>query len=652
MGAPGIALVSVLMCLAVRPPEVLVIEPVATIQGSPAAAQIAARAFSHTCASLRAAEVPFTTTSDTRVAKNGLPAGAIAIFPYSRAMAPGEDAQIAAFLSAGGRAIFVHALPATVAGLVGMSAPRPWRAEWPGQYEKLSLADADLLGCPAEITVRAEWVHSLDATARVRRIGVFLSGAGRPQAAAGIYLSPRLAYVTCLLVGGDPSEAGALLRAIIGHYAPALWDFLVPASSRDLGPLEASSSLAALLDDLAARQAEGPHVTRALRAAHEAEASRARARSLLADGFADAAVALAGGARRAAEQAFWMAWPSRSEELRGVWARHQADPSWQAMADALAAARFNVVFPYVASGAAAYYPSSVLPRAADCSGRDALSEILDACHRRGLKVHARLLGLSCLFATEGTYKALASSGRLMLRASGTPLRWLCPSSPENRRQLISAAEEIAAKYPVDGLQLDYFRYPGYEGCYCGRCRKAFEGFLGRQVQTWPEGVRDGPAAGPFREFRRRQLTALLGEIRSAVRRARPDMPISAAVFADWAHHRHEVAQDWVGWLQQGLLSFACPMNYTVSVERFAELVAQQRGWVGSGRLCFGIGPYADGVGDFSPIAVAKQVQVARVSGQGWVLFNLCPELVDRDLPRLSAGVTWESARLPAWAGGR
>lgn len=649
MAASGLALVTVLTSLGARPPQAFVIEPDATIQASPAAAQLAARAFSHTCASLQAAGVPFAPSSDTRVAKNGLPNGAIAVFPCNRVMAPGEDARIAVFLSAGGRAIFIHSLPGAVAALAGMSTPRPWQAEWPGQYEKLSLAGAGLLGCPAEISVRAEWVHSLDAPAQVKRVGVFVSESGRPQAATGIYLAPALAYITCLLAGSDTGEAGALLRAIIGYFAPALWDFLVPASGRGLGRVEGASSLAALIDNLSARQAEGPHVTRALKAAREAEASLARARTLLADGFADAAVALASGARRAAGQAFWMAWPSRREELRGVWARAQAEPSWEAAAEALAAARFNVVFPYVASGAAAYYPSSVLPPAMDYPGRDMLAEILSVCHRHGLKVHARILGLSCLFASEDAHRALASSGRLMLNAKSIPLRWLCPSSPENRRQLISAAEELASKYPVDGLQLDYFRYPGYEGCYCARCRQAFEGFFGRRVQSWPEGVRTGPAAEAFREFRRRQLTALLVEIRSAVRRAKPTMPISAAVFANWAHHRHEMGQDWVGWLQQGLVTFACPMNYTASAERFSELVTKQRGWVGAGQLCFGIGPYADGMGDFPPLTVARQIQLARGSGQGWVLFNLRPELLDRDLPRLSPGVTWEPARLPSWA---
>ena len=650
MGA-WLASLSLLGALGARPPEVLVVEPDATIQSSPATAELAAHAFSHTCAALRAADVPFVTTSDTRTAKAGLPAGGVAVFPFNRILAAGEEARIAVFLSAGGRAIFMHALPAAVAAFAGMSAPRPSRAAWPGHYQKLLLTGADLLGCPAEITVRAEWVHTVDAPAAVRRVGVFLSDAGRPQAATGIYLAPSLAYITCLLVAADPKEAGAFLRAVIGHYAPALWDFLVPASCHDLGPLEGAESLAVLLDELSARRAEGQHIVRAFRAAQEAEASLARARPLLYEGFAEAAVALSKGARRAAEEAFWMAWPSCNEEMRGVWASAKAPQTWEAAAQALAAARFNVVFPYVATAAAAYYPASVLPPAADSSGRDALAEILDACHRYGLKVHARLLGLSCMFARDETHKALAASGRLMLTSKGTQLRWVCPSSPENRRRLVAAAEELVAKYAVDGLQLDYFRYPSYEGCYCGRCRQAFEKFLGRQVQSWPDGVRTGPAAQAFRDFRRRQLTGLLGEIRSAVRRARPDVPISAAVFANWAHHRNEMGQDWVAWLQQGLLSFACPMNYTSSVELFADLTVKQRSWAGSAPLCFGIGPYADRVGDFPPVVVARQVQVARACGQGWVLFNLRQALMERDLPRLCAGITYQPARLPRCAGG-
>ncbi|MCX7599395.1 MAG: family 10 glycosylhydrolase [Armatimonadetes bacterium] len=642
-----------LAAVGARPPLVLVVQPDATIQGMPVSSRLAAQAFSHACTALKTAQVPFSETADTKVAKTGLPPGAVAIFPYNPLLSPGEDAKIAAFLSAGGRAIFVHSLPGPAARLWNVSPPQRSQAQWPGQYHKLLFADTGLLGCPAEVTVRAEWVHTIDPPQAIRRLGTFVSSSGRAQAGTGIYMSASLAYVTCLLVASDPAESGALLRALIGHYAPLLWNQLVPPSSAELGPLEGASSLAALLQQLSARQAEGPHVKRALRAGQEAEASLKRARSLLSDGFADAAVALAGGARRAAEQAFWMAWPSRADELRGVWACPVAEPSWEAAAEALAAARFNAVFPYVASAAAAYYPSSVLPPAADYPGRDALTEIIEACHSQGLTVHARLLGLSCLFATDETCDKLASSGRLMVSSNGKTLRWLCPVSADNRRQVIAAAEEIVAKYPVDGLQLDYFRYPGLQGCYCTRCREAFEASFGRRLQRWPQTVLDGAPAEAYDELRRRQLDGLLGEIRTAVRRARPGLPLSAAVFANWEHHRHEIGQDWVRWLQQGLLTFACPMNYTPSPERFSELVTRQRGWVGPGaRLCFGIGPYADRMGDFPTIAVARQITLARASGQGWVLFNLRPELLERDLPRLSAGMTWAPARLPPWAGGK
>jgi uncharacterized lipoprotein YddW (UPF0748 family) len=347
-----------------------------------------------------------------------------------------------------------------------------------------------------------------------------------------------------------------------------------------------------------------------------------------------------------------MAWPTREEELRGVWASNTAVPSWDGAAATLAAARINVVFPYMASAAAAYYSSGVLPTADGArAGEDDLAQAVKACHAHGLKLHVRMLGLSCLFSTTQTRQALANAGRLMVDTQGNTKPWLCPSNPRNREMLIAAAAEMSSKYPVDGLQLDYFRFPGGDVCTCGHCRAGFEKLLGRRTTDWPRCV-TGPARDLFMQFRRRQLMSLLAEIRQAVHKVRPGLPISAAVFVNWPDHRDTFGQDWVPWLRAGLIDFACPMNYTANVEQFAEWVAKQRQWAGDKPLCAGIGPYADRVGDFPPLIVARQITVARKYTEGWVLFNLRPELLEDHIPRMALGLCYAPSRLPRWAGGQ
>jgi uncharacterized lipoprotein YddW (UPF0748 family) len=633
-------------------PLAVLVQGDASQRAGPAAAQLACLAFEHARRSLQAAQVPFCTTADTRLARLGFGLQRVAVFPYNPVLADREAERLSAWVASGGRPIFVHALPPAAAKLLGLPTPSVLAAPTPGALAAIVFPSASLQGLPSRVLVAARWVGRLDCLEGVQRLGAFVSAAGRLQLEPAVYFNARAAYVSCLLVNAPPAEAGALLRALAGHFAPALWEAIVPPTPAALKLQGPATDLEALLSDLQRRQAEGPHMARALRTAREAAAALAQARALLQAGLAEAAVQLAAGARGAAELAFWRAWPSRSEEVRGVWATSGAPSSWSAAATALAAARFKVVFPYMASGAAAFYPSTFLPPAQGHQpGEDCLAAAARACFARGLKLHPRLLGLSCLFSSPQVRQRLAAAGRLMVNAQGQVEPWLCPTHPANRRLLINVGLEMASKYLVQGVQLDYFRYPNGATCLCQTCRAAFEAQLGRQVRPWPQAVLRGPERQLFLEFRRRQLTSLLAEMRSAVRRVRPGLPLSAAVFVDWPRQRDLFGQDWVRWLDEGLLDFACPMNYTASLAKFEQWAASQRQYSNTEKLCFGIGPFADGVGPLSPLAVAEQIRVARRYGGGWVLFNLRPELLRDYLPRLAEGICSSPAKLPAWAGG-
>jgi len=66
--------------------------------------------------------------------------------------------------------------------------------------------------------------------------------------------------------------------------------------------------------------------------------------------------------------------------------------------------------------------------------------------------------------------------------------------------------------------------------------------------------------------------------------------LSADVFGDYPVCRGTVGQDWVAWIDEGLLDFVCPMDYTESASRFEELVRAQSEFV-AGRI-----PLVPGIG--------------------------------------------------------
>lgn len=351
--------------------------------------------------------------------------------------------------------------------------------------------------------------------------------------------------------------------------------------------------------------------------------------------------------------ALCQSFPPVAGELRGVWMCNYAEPSWPVAMQALADANFNAVFPYMMSGGVAFYQSRVLPMHPDLTTHgDYLAEAVAAARAAGVPFHARMLNLSTLFAPAPVRKCLADQGRLMVDTRGKTVNWLCPTNKSNRQAQVDSALEMLA-YGVDGIQFDYLRYPSADTCFCKTCRRKFESDMRIKVGKWPEDAARGCYRGRFADWRREQLTSLVGEIYQAVKAAKPSAAVSAAVFLNWEDHRETFGQDWKAWIDRGFVDFVCPMNYTTNPDRFNLYVARQEKWI-AGKVPYatGIGINADGYHFEGPEQVLDQIRVAREHGsQGFVIFNYNPALVRDYLPWLKLGATSEPTQFQWSAGG-
>lgn len=79
-------------------------------------------------------------------------------------------------------------------------------------------------------------------------------------------------------------------------------------------------------------------------------------------------------------------------------------------------------------------------------------------------------------------------------------------------------------------------------------------------------------------YRTRGVTDLVRLVNQNVRSERPELPLSAFVWADADIARDNYAQDWAGWLQTGIIDFVKPMAYTTddaalrgNLEHYAEI---------------------------------------------------------------------------------
>ncbi|HXF96271.1 MAG TPA: family 10 glycosylhydrolase [Gemmatimonadales bacterium] len=354
-------------------------------------------------------------------------------------------------------------------------------------------------------------------------------------------------------------------------------------------------------------------------------------------------------------------------EVRGLWVvRHTLAhrDSVRAMVRRAAAAGFNTLIVQVRGRGDAYYRGRWEPPPPALAGNrryDPLALTIREARRRGLRVHAwvnthlvanadtlpldsahfvyrrpDLLAVPRALARE-LYPADPRDPRYLeaLRAYARDNRdhveglYASPAAPEVKEHLYSIWMDLLERYRLDGLHFDYVRYPGPDYDYS---RVALERFRDWLAPHLPDSVRGRLAQleaadplvytdsfpGAWDRFRRLQITELVERVYHAVKKRRPGVLVSAAVFADAADAEARRFQEWREWLRRGWLDVACPMAYTDSLPLFRERIQSALEAAGGGaRVWAGIGAYRNTVdGTASQVAVARELGAA-----GVVLFS-------------------------------
>jgi uncharacterized lipoprotein YddW (UPF0748 family) len=338
-----------------------------------------------------------------------------------------------------------------------------------------------------------------------------------------------------------------------------------------------------------------------------------------------------------------------SGELRGLWVVRTALVSPQAVdqvVDAAGEAGINALFVQVRGRGDAFYRSRLAARSVLLERQprdfDPLARLLARARARRIQVHGWVNVLLAahfgqplphdhvlekhpewaMVPKSAATAALVASGprRLHLvmeagRSEGdVEGYYLSPAIPAVGEHLEAVVRELVRAYPMDGLHLDFVRYPGPDFDYS---RAALEGF--RRVSGGTD-LLGGPARSPaaWDDYRRQVLTALVTRLADAARRERPGLVLSAAVTPDEAQAVYHKFQDWPRWLSHGVLTALCPMTYTAENEVFRQQVQSASELAGGARPVWaGIGAYRLDVA-----GIVEKVALARLSGaRGVVLFS-------------------------------
>jgi uncharacterized lipoprotein YddW (UPF0748 family) len=347
-------------------------------------------------------------------------------------------------------------------------------------------------------------------------------------------------------------------------------------------------------------------------------------------------------------------------ELRGLWVVRTALVSPEAVdrvVDQAAEAGFNALFVQVRGRGDAFYASRIVPRSIllerESRDFDPLARLVARARGRGLAVHAwvNILLVAhfgqpvprghvlekhpdwAMVPRSAAAGALRSWGKTRLaliagagREEEAEGYYLSPSVPGVGDRLEAVVRELVRDYPLDGLHLDFIRYPGPAWDYS---RASLEGF---RREHGGGDLLGGPARDPeaFAEYQRRLLTALTSRLADTARVERPGIVVSAAVTPDEAQAVHHKFQDWPHWLASGILTAICPMAYTPDNDLFTSQVEQALARAHRGQQVWaGIGAYRLDVA-----GIVEKVNLARRAGaEGVVLFSH-ESLQPADWPRL------------------
>jgi uncharacterized lipoprotein YddW (UPF0748 family) len=278
-----------------------------------------------------------------------------------------------------------------------------------------------------------------------------------------------------------------------------------------------------------------------------------------------------------------------------------------------AALGFNTVLFQVRGEANAFYKSSLEPWAERLGGRDPGFDPLDVACREskklGLSLHAWVNAMPVwrgktppadrnhLYHQKPEWIVVDRQGRR--QALNDHYTCLNPCLPEVCAHLAAVMEDIVARYPVDGLHLDYIRFIEGDWSYD---KKTVAAFYAKQ-RAWPS---KDPAA--WEEYRRAAVTETVRTIRAAVKAVRPGLVFSAAVYPT-AAARARVLQDAEGWTRQGLIDWVFPMTYEDDDAEYRAAV--EEGFALFRAPCFpGVGAYRHATAE----QTARQIRMCRRGG--------------------------------------
>lgn len=219
------------------------------------------------------------------------------------------------------------------------------------------------------------------------------------------------------------------------------------------------------------------------------------------------------------------------------------------LADELCSAKPNIVVIFALNQHGyAYYPSNVAPPHPRLGDRDYTGTLLEALHQRGMRVltYVNWMNIDQRAQHPDWWQRDNKGEAIYLDGWGVP----CPNGPA-RDYMRRLVEEVAGRFDTDGFFFDMFVF-NKTGCWCERCRTAFQQQFGAQLPTGADWSSD--VWRQFLAFRQDSAIACMRSIRDAAKRLKPELA--------WVTHSRPLFNSWGG----GNATLAAEVNDVIQSE--------------------------------------------------------------------------------------
>lgn len=259
---------------------------------------------------------------------------------------------------------------------------------------------------------------------------------------------------------------------------------------------------------------------------------------------------------------------------------------------------------------------------------DYLQVLIDEGHKRGIKIHS----IFCPGHNVAIKGEVQEHPEWLIQdRDSQQYNALNLALPAVRQYWLRRITQ-ALEYDIDGIHLDYIRFPvnqrfSYDSVTCAAFKSEF-GYSPREVSQddgsiyWCEWI----------NWNARQITGMVREVRELIDRSGKKVLLGADVFPNPYTAKVLIGQDWESWAGLGLLDFICPMLYINDLNLFREYVARAIKIAGDGYAVYpGIGVKTSH-NQITKELIVKEVEIIRDEGADGVIFfsgySFTPEFRD------------------------